>query len=108
MKLLIVIVQNKDANKLQSAFAKNNVHQTKLSTTGGFLKSGNTTFMIGIEDERVNDVLDIIKNVSSKREQYMTPPVNLDGGVSDSSYPVKIEVGGATVMEMPMDNFYRF
>ena len=38
----------------------------------------------------------------------MTPPVNLDGGVSDSSYPVKIEVGGATVMEMPMDNFYRF
>lgn len=108
MKLLIVIIQNKDANKLQTTFVKNNIHQTKLSTTGGFLRSGNTTFMVGIEEKRVSEVLNIIKRVSSKREQYMTPPVNLDGGVSDASYPVKIEVGGATVMEMPMDNFYQF
>ncbi|UQS85059.1 cyclic-di-AMP receptor [Apilactobacillus apisilvae] len=108
MKLLIVIIQNKDAGKLQSQFVKNNIQQTKLSTTGGFLRSGNTTFMIGIKEERVQEVLDLIKKVSRKREQYMTPPVNLDGGVSDASYPVKIEVGGSIVMEMPMDNLYHF
>ncbi|KRM69457.1 hypothetical protein FD06_GL001127 [Apilactobacillus ozensis DSM 23829 = JCM 17196] len=108
MKLIIAIVQNKDASKLQAAFVKNNIPETKLSTTGGFLRAGNTTYMIGIKDERVKEVLDIIKNISRTREQYMTPPVNLDGGISDASYPVKVQVGGATVMVLPMDNFYQF
>ena len=61
MKLILAIVQDKDATNLSSAFVDANVRATKLSTTGGFLKAGNTTFIIGIEDERVDEVLDIIK-----------------------------------------------
>ncbi|MEJ6400234.1 cyclic-di-AMP receptor [Nicoliella lavandulae] len=108
MKLLIAVIQDKDTSELQEEFIKNNIRATKLSTTGGFLKSGNTTYMIGIEDEKVDKVLDIIKTISRTRKKYMTPPVNLDGGANEGSYPVKIQVGGATVMILPMDQFYQF
>ena len=53
MKLLIAIVQDKDAHLLGDEFAQANIRATRLSTTGGFLRAGNTTFIIGIEEERV-------------------------------------------------------
>ena len=109
MKLVLAIVQDKDSNVLSSEFIDANIRATKLSTTGGFLKAGNTTFMIGIEDERVPEVLDIIKSTAQTREQFMTPPVNLDA-TSDSSmaYPIEVQVGGATVFVMPIEAFHRF
>ncbi|AKP63849.1 MULTISPECIES: cyclic-di-AMP receptor [Levilactobacillus] len=109
MKLLIAIVQDKDANRLSNQFIDNDIRATRLSTTGGFLKSGNTTFMIGLEDERVDEVLDMIKAASHTRQQFMTPPVNLDAQLdSTSSYPVEVQVGGATVFVLPVDQFHRF
>ena len=61
MKLLIAIVQDKDAHLLGDEFAQANIRATRLSTTGGFLRAGNTTFIIGIEEERVEEALGIIK-----------------------------------------------
>lgn len=61
MKLLLAIVQDKDSNRLSSEFIKTNIRATKLSSTGGFLRAGNTTFIVGIEDERVEEVLQVIK-----------------------------------------------
>ncbi|GLB47159.1 hypothetical protein WR164_11380 [Philodulcilactobacillus myokoensis] len=108
MKLIIAVVQNKDASKLQSSFIKKQIYATKLSTTGGFLKSGNTTYMMGIEDKRVPEVLDLIKSISKTRKKFMTPPVNLDSGDNESSFPVRVQVGGATIMILPMDKLYHF
>lgn len=109
MKLVIAIVQDKDANKLRAEFVKANIRATRLSTTGGFLKSGNTTYMIGIEDERVDEVLALINETSRTRQQFMTPPVNLDAQMdSTSGYPVEVQVGGATVFVMPVDSFHQF
>ncbi|MFL6516563.1 MAG: cyclic-di-AMP receptor, partial [Bacillus sp. (in: firmicutes)] len=50
MKLIIAVVQDQDSNRLSKALVDNNFRATKLASTGGFLKSGNTTFMIGTED----------------------------------------------------------
>ncbi|MGX4686410.1 cyclic-di-AMP receptor [Vagococcus sp. JNUCC 83] len=109
MKLLLAIIQDKDSSRLQTTFNKENVRATKLSTTGGFLKSGNTTFIIGIEDERVEEVLEIIKSVCHSREQYMTPPISMDIAMdAQSTHPIEIQVGGATVFVMPVEGFYHF
>lgn len=109
MKLIIAIVQDKDSNRLSSQFIEANVRATKLSTTGGFLRSGNTTFMIGIEDERVDEVLAMIKETSHARKQFMTPPVNLDVTMDGASaYPVEVQVGGATVFVLPIEQFHQF
>ncbi|QIL46356.1 hypothetical protein G7081_04395 [Vagococcus coleopterorum] len=109
MKLIIAIVQDKDSGRLSDEFNKVNVRATKLSTTGGFLKAGNTTFLIGIEDERVQEVLDLIEEYCQAREQYMTSPVSLDVNMdSYFSVPIPVQVGGATVFIMPVESFHQF
>lgn len=106
MKLVIAIVQKEDSNKLQRAFVKNNVRATKLATTGGFLSEGNTTFLIGTEDDHVEDVLNIIKGQSKAREEFVQPSMVTTG--YEISQPVKITVGGATCFVVSVDEFKQF
>lgn len=109
MKLIIAVVQDKDSNRLINALNEANFQTTKLATTGGFLKEGNTTLMIGCQTEYVDEALDIIKENCSQREQ-MVAPISPMGGSADSYIPnpVKVEVGGATVFVLPIESFYRF
>ncbi|MDQ0233374.1 cyclic-di-AMP receptor [Metabacillus malikii] len=109
MKLIIVVVQDQDSNKLLNALMDHNFRVTKLSSTGGFLKSGNTTFMIGTEDIRVDKALQVIRDNCKSRDQLVAP-VSPMGGNADSfiPYPVEVEVGGATVFVVPVDQFHQF
>ncbi len=109
MKLIMAVVQDQDSNRLMSALVDNNFRSTKLATTGGFLKSGNTTFMIGVEDVRVNKCLQIIRDNCKSRDQLMAP-ISPMGGNADSyiPYPVEVSVGGATVFVLPIDQFHQF
>ena len=109
MKLIMAVIQDKDSNRLLNALVENNFRATKLASTGGFLKSGNTTFMIGTEDVRVPKALEIIKDNCQQREQLVAP-VSPMGGNADSyvPYPVEVEVGGATVFVLPVEGFHQF
>ncbi|MET3700039.1 uncharacterized protein YaaQ [Bacillus oleivorans] len=109
MKLILAVVQDQDSNRLLNALVEHNFRATKLASTGGFLKSGNTTFLIGTEDIRVQKALDIIKDNCRSREQLVAP-VSPMGGNADSyvPYPVEIEVGGATVFVLPVEQFMHF
>ncbi len=109
MKLIIAVVQDKDSNRLSNALVQADFKATKLASTGGFLKAGNTTFLIGIEDDKVDEVLEIIKQNCKAREQLVAP-VSPMGGNADSyvPYPVEIQVGGATVFMLPVERFEQF
>ncbi|UHA75354.1 cyclic-di-AMP receptor [Paenibacillus sp. 481] len=109
MKLIVAIVQDKDSSRLSHALVKSSFRATKLASTGGFLRSGNTTFMIGVEDEQVDEVLDIIRNNCKVRDQLVTPITPMSG--TTESYmplPVEVQVGGATVFVMPVERFEHF
>ena len=106
MKLVIAIVQKEDSNNLQKALVKNNVRATKLATSGGFLSQGNTTFLVGCEDEQVDDILKVIKQESRAREEIATPHMVSTG--YEITQPLKITVGGATCFVVPVDKFKRF
>lgn len=109
MKLVIAIVQDKDANALSNEFIDADVRATKLSSTGGFLRAGNTTFIIGVDDSRVEEVLAIIKRTSHSRQQFMTPPISLDPTLDNaSSYPIEVQIGGATVFVVDVEQFSHF
>ena len=54
MKLILAIVSNDDASAVSAALTKNNFYMTRLATTGGFLRAGNTTIIVGTEDELVD------------------------------------------------------
>ncbi|ASS67659.1 MULTISPECIES: cyclic-di-AMP receptor [Paenibacillus] len=109
MKLVIAVVQDKDSNRLSNALVREGFRATKLASTGGFLKAGNTTFMIGIEDERVHEVLHCIRSNCKVRDQLVTP-VSPMGGTTDSyiPFPVEVQVGGAAVFVMPVERFEHF
>ena len=109
MKLILAVIQDKDSSRLLQALVENNFRATKLSSTGGFLKSGNTTFMIGTEEIRVDRALQIIKDNCKHRDQLVAP-ISPMGGNADSyvPYPVEVEVGGATVFVLPIDQFHQF
>ncbi|MFC0216151.1 cyclic-di-AMP receptor [Paenibacillus chartarius] len=109
MKLVIAIVQDKDSNRLSNALIQEGFRATKLASTGGFLRAGNTTFMIGTEDERVPDVLKVIRANCKVREQLVTP-VSPMGGTTDSyiPFPVEVQVGGAAVFVVPVERFEHF
>lgn len=109
MKLVLAIVQDKDSTRLSNEFVDANIRATKLSTTGGFLKSGNTTFIVGIEDERVEEVLSIIRETCQSREQFVTTPMNLDISMdTNMPLPVEVQVGGATVFVLPVEAFHQY
>ena len=57
MKLILAIVSSDDSATVQAALTKKHFPITKLATTGGFLKAGNTTFIVGVEDDKVEEVI---------------------------------------------------
>lgn len=93
MKLIIAIVQDEDAPGLIEDLTEEEYRVTKLASTGGFLKSGNTTLLIGVEDEKVDEVIDTIKALCNGTK--------VDNGSKD------VEVGGATIFVIDTDEFRR-
>lgn len=60
MKLVITIVQDNVANQVLGKLTTAGFGATKLASTGGFLKTGNTTLIIGVEDTKVSSVLELL------------------------------------------------
>ncbi len=104
MKLVLSIVSNDDSSVVSAALTKEGFSVTKLATTGGFLRVGNTTFLVGVEDEKVDTVIEIIKKQSRKRTQMMPTTSSYEGGMF-SAYPVEVTVGGATIFVLNVDHF---
>lgn len=109
LKMIIAIVQDKDSPKLAQNLVKASVRATKLASTGGFLHAGNTTFMIGAEAEKIQSVLDIIRTSCRSREQVVTPMSPMGNQLeSYVPYPVSVQVGGATVFVLDVEQFEQF
>lgn len=109
MRLIIAVVQDKDSVKLSDRLVKEGIRATKLASTGGFLRSGNSTFLIGIEVERVEEVLEIIQQSCRAREQIVTPMTPMGNQIeSYVPYPVSVQVGGATVFVVDVEKYAHF
>ena len=104
MKLVLAIVSYEDSGRVSAALTKDGFAVTKLATTGGFLKSGNTTFIVGTDDDKVDQVIDIISKQSRRRTQLVPSTTTLDVGMY-SSYPVEVAVGGSTIFVLNVDRF---
>lgn len=108
MKLVIAIVQDDDSVNLVSKLTKEGFRVTKLATTGGFLRAGNTTLLVGVELENVDKVIGIIRNLCETRKQVITStsPVAGTTGVF-VPYPIEVSIGGATIFVVDVDKFVK-
>ncbi|MGN1006532.1 MAG: cyclic-di-AMP receptor [Aristaeellaceae bacterium] len=110
MKLIIAIVQDEDASRLINKLMNEGFGATKLATTGGFLRSGNTTLLTGVEDEKIDTVMGIIEKTCKSRKQ-MAPvhtPMTGSAGMYVPAYPVQVTVGGAIVFVLDVEQFHKF
>lgn len=108
MKLVVAIVHNEDAGVLVDALLEKEYRATRLHSSGGFLKQSNATVILGVEDDRVDEVLGVIRDNCHARSQIVNPmPPIMEPGEFFMPYPLEVEVGGATVFVMPVERFER-
>lgn len=106
MKLIIAIVNYDDAGTVVQTLSKQGFSSTRLSTTGGFLLAGNVTLLIGVEEDQVQQVIDIIRQHSHSRKQLMPAITEMSHGFMPVM-PVEVTVGGATLFVVDVERFER-
>ncbi len=109
MKLALCIVHKRDKNKVTDELVRAGFKFTVIGSTGGFLREGNTTFLIGFENDEEAALLGVVESNCQAREQVvnvMPFEAGPQGGFMSS--PVKVPVGGAVVFVLPVESFHRF
>lgn len=107
MKLVVAIVQDQDAAKFVKALVESNFRVTVIASSGGLLRTGNTTLVSGVEDWRVSKWLEI----ASENCQVRVEPLILSGDPDlvpwYTSELIEVEVGGANVFILDIERFER-
>ncbi len=107
MKLIYAIIRNDNEDDVVSALMKERFQVTKLATTGGFLRKGNTTLMIATEDSLVDNCISLIKKQCGKRQKITVNMPYMSGTtmMNYSTMPMSVEIGGATIMVVNLERF---
>jgi len=109
MKLIIAIVHSDDADALVRVLQQKGCRSTRISTTGGFLREGNATVLIGTDAAQVEEVLGIIRENCHARTQLVSPlPPVAEAGELYIPRPVEVQVGGAIVFVLDVERSERF
>jgi uncharacterized protein YaaQ len=109
VKLVVCIVHNRDKGKITDELVKAGFKFTVIGSTGGFLREGNTTFLIGLESGDLETVKTIVSTNCKAREQIVNVmPFETAGPGAFIPSPVKVPVGGAVMFVLPVEQFHRF
>lgn len=109
MKLIIAIVHNRDKNRVVEDLVRSGFKFTIIGSTGGFLREGNTTFLIGVEEDEREPLLQLVAQNCKTREQMVNVmPFEAAPPGAFIPSPVKVPVGGAVVFVLPVEQFERF
>jgi uncharacterized protein YaaQ len=109
VKLVVCIVHNRDKGKITDELVKAGFKFTIIGTTGGFLREGNTTFLIGVAEDEVATLQKVIEQHSQSREQLVNVmPFEAAPPGAFIPSPVKVPVGGAVVFVLNVDEFIRY
>ncbi len=109
MKLLIGVINSDDTYSLTDALTEHGYTATMVSSIGGFLREGNTTFLVGVQDDQVVDVLKIIQTNCRTRRKYVNPfPAMVDYEEAYLAAPIEVEVGGAVVFVVNAERFEKY
>lgn len=108
MKMIIAIVQDEDSGRLVNNLMTEGYRVTKLATTGGFLRAGNSTLLIGVDEDKFDGAMAIIEKVCKSRKQIATAPSPVSGSTGVYvPYPIEVMVGGATIFVLDVDKFIK-
>lgn len=66
MQLMIVILSDDDAERAVPALLEKGYRVTRVASTGGFLRRGNTTLLVGTEAEKVDGALQVLRDTCTE------------------------------------------
>jgi len=108
MKLVIAVVQGKDADQLLEALAEAGFGATQINSAGGFLGESNVTLMLGVDDGEVGRVRAIVRDNSHPRTRFVNPLMPIAGAQElIATSPREVLVSGATVFVVPILRYER-
>lgn len=109
MKLAIVIVQKEDSKKLEDILISEKYQLTRFDSLGGFLKKKNSTFFVGVEDEKLEKLLDLIRKTCKARKEIITSALPSTPGLGETLITdgTKIQIGGAIVFIVEVEKFVK-
>jgi uncharacterized protein YaaQ len=82
---------------------------TVIGSTGGFLREGNTTILIGVPEDELDGLLKLVQTNCQTREQLVNVmPFEAAPPGAFVPSPVKVPIGGAVVFVLNVDQFERF
>ena len=103
MKMITAIINKRDTGEVCAALTEAGYYFTRMASTGGFLTGGNTTLLIGTEEDRVSQVVAIIRQNCSRRTEKISSNVQL--ATPSAAYPTEVTVGGATLFVSDVTQF---
>ncbi len=105
MKLVIAVVQDLDADDVVDALTENNFRVTRVASTGGFFRQGNTTLFCGVADEKVPPLIAMLRKTCKRRNRMMPiAPHSAEHPMTVGAY-VEVTVGGATIFILDVEHF---
>lgn len=105
MKLILATIQDQDADLATTSLTNKGYRVTRIGSTGGFLRQGNTTLLTGVEDTSVEAVIEILSASSQRRLRYMPLATGTTpNGMTLYNY-IEVEVGGATIFVLDIEHF---
>lgn len=113
MKLVVAVVRDEYAGQLSDNLTREGFGATKLASTGGFLKAGNSTFLIGVEADRLEQVLAIIAHSCPARKTvkgdltFAEGALLAAGATPGGPLPREVTVGGATVFVLGVERMLK-
>jgi len=106
MKLVMAIINDDDAFHIMDQLSAKGFSATKLASTGGFLRAGNTTLICGVEEDRIPELMEIIEKKCKSRKQITSVnAMNVNANESFAPYPVEVTMGGATIFVLDVAEF---
>ena len=108
MKLVLAVVQRQDAGELLDALTSQGHRVTRISSEGGFLREGNVTLLIAVQDHQIEPLIQTIREHCYTRTRYVSPlPPVAESGEFYPPSPVEVQVGGATVFVLRAEDVAR-
>lgn len=107
-RLVIAIVQDEDAPTLSDALVARGYRATRMSTVGGFLRKGNATIMIGLNEHQIPELLALIRHTCRTRMAFLTATYPVEMAEPFLAEPIEVQVGGAVVFILNVERFEPF
>jgi len=107
MKLVVAIIQDYDTDRLLHRVSEVGLRATRIASTGGFLRMGNTTVLLGVDDDQIGLCLGLLRQICKSRVERPVSHLVEEMGYLGPGTVTEVMLGGAVVFIVPVSRFVR-